>query len=137
MTNHNSTGIADLSQNKYANVLREISNGLTSWAGLLLIPFILYFTYQNEEASIFSFMTLLIIVGAEIVFQITVFLSNAILSLIMSLLFAPFIMKNIIKPIQNIQNTVLLIFAIIVLIGSWFFSEMAVNYAYFGSLFIN
>ena len=128
-------GIADLSQNRYSNVLREVSNGIISWAGILLIPFILYFTYQNEEASIFSFMTLLIIIGAEIIFKIAVFSCNAILSIFMSIVFLPFILKNIIKPIQNIQNTILLAFSVVVLMLSWFFSKMAVDYSYNGILF--
>lgn len=131
----NNLKIGDLSQNKYANVLREISNGNISWAGFLLIPFILYFIYQTEEASILSFMTIIIIIGAEISYKIIVSVANFILSVTMSFLFLPFLLKNIVRPIQNIQNTILFIFSIIVLIGSWYFSQIAVNYAYTGMIF--
>lgn len=125
-----STKIGDTSNNKYANVIKELANGLAAWSGILLLPFVLYFLYINSNASLFSFKAILVILGCEIFFTILVRIANLILSYGIGIFFVPFILKGIIRPIQNIQATVMLIFSITCLIGAWYFAKYIVNYMY-------
>jgi len=63
-----STGIADLSNNRYGAVMRELAEGLSGWSSLLLIPFLFYQIVTHNTASIFSLKALLVFLLAEMVF---------------------------------------------------------------------
>lgn len=61
------TGISDLSNNKYAAAMKELANGLAGWSGLLLLPFLIYQIITNDNASLFSVKSFLVILICEIV----------------------------------------------------------------------
>jgi hypothetical protein len=54
------TGISDLSQNKYAAVMKELANGLAAWSGIFLLFFFVYQIATNESVSLFSWKSLLL-----------------------------------------------------------------------------
>jgi len=125
-----STGISDLSNNRYAAVMRELANGLSGWSGLLLVPFLIYQIVAHDSATLLSFKALLVIIFGSIAFTLVAKVANLLFAAILTPLVVPFAMNNKIEMAQNIQNTMLAIFGLSLCVAAWFFSEYLVNYLF-------
>jgi len=124
------TGISDLSNNRYAAVMRELAHGLSGWSGWLLVPFLIYQIVAHDSATLLSFKALLVIIFGSIAFTLVAIVAGRLFAPILTPLVVPFAMNNKIEMAQNIQNTMLAIFGLSLCIVAWFFSGHAVNYAY-------
>jgi len=128
------TGISDLSNNKYAAVMRELGEGLVLGSGTLLLLFLFYHIIANDAASLIVIQPMIkalwVVIIGEIVFVIASKLANVALAAMNTLLLTPLVIRNKIEMAQNIQNTILAIFGVFLCVAAWFFAGYAVNYAY-------
>lgn len=122
--------IADLSSNKYAASMRELANGLGGWSGILLPFFYLYQIKTLENAYFFSWKTLVLVLGGELIFVLVWKLANIVLAFIAALLIAPVINSGRLVMAQNIQNTWMAIFGLLVCVASWFFASYTARYMF-------
>jgi hypothetical protein len=122
--------IGDLSNNKFAAVMRQLAEGFSGWAGLLLLPFLIYRIVANDAASLVSLKALLVIVGGDLAFVIAAKVANVLLASVLAVLIAPLVMKQQIEIAQNVQNTILAIFGLFLCFAAWFYATYAVHYAY-------
>jgi hypothetical protein len=124
------TGISDLSQNKYAAVMKELANGLAAWSGIFLLFFFVYQIATNESVSLFSWKSLLLIIVGETAFVFAVRVVNIVYAAIVALLFTPLAMKGKIALAQNIQMSLLAVLGLFLCVAAWFFAEFGFNYVY-------
>lgn len=83
--------IADLSSNKYAASMRELAEGLGGWSGIFLPLFYLYQIKTLENAHFFSWKTLVLVLGGELIFVLAWKFANIVLAFIAALLITPVI----------------------------------------------
>jgi hypothetical protein len=124
------SGIRDVSENKYAAMMKEGAEGLSIWAFFLLIPFLIYHIIVNKAASLFSIKSLLVLVGAELVFCISTFLGSFVLSTVTLPILLPFVSetRGNLRIAQNIQTTILMLYWVSLLLATWFFAKFSVSY---------
>jgi len=128
--NSHAIGLGDMSNNKYAAVMKELATGLVNLSKFLLPFFLIYQLLTNDDVSLFSLTTILVIFGVEVVYLVALPVSNAIFALVMTPFVAPFAFMNKVRFAQNIQTSLLVVFGVSVCFGSWFIAEYVVNYAY-------
>lgn len=124
------SGIADLSDNKYAASMRELAEGLASWGGLLLPFFYVYQIIALEGAHFFSWKTLMLIVGGSLLFNLLWKLCNALVAFIAALLIVPILHSGNLVNAQNIQNTWMAVFGLLVCVAAWFFASYSTRYIF-------
>lgn len=120
--------IVDLSDNKYAASMRQLAEGLTGWAGLLLLLFYLYQIFTLENAQFLSWKTLVLVLGGEVIFVLGWKLANIVLAFIAALLITPMSRSGKLVMAQNLQNTWMAIFGLLVCVASWFFASYTARY---------
>ena len=123
-------GIADLSNNKYAAAMRELANGLGGWSGFLLPLFYLYQLLTLENAHFFSWKTLVLLLGGELLFVLSWKLSNILVAFLAALVIAPIVNSGKLMLAQNIQNTWMAIFGFLVCVAAWFFASYTTHYMF-------
>ena len=122
--------IADLSDNKYAAAMRELANGLGGWSGYLLPLFYLYQLFTLENAHFFSWKTLVLMLGGELFFVLAWKLCNLLVALLAALLITPILNSGKLVMAQNIQNTWMGIFGLLVCVAAWFFASYTTHYMF-------
>lgn len=124
------TPLADLSDNKYAASMRELAIGLGGWSGFLLPLFYLYQIFVTESAQFFSWKTLILVVVGELLFVLLWKISNLLVAFVAALLIMPVMNSGKVVTAQNIQNTWMAVFGLLVCVAAWFFASYTTRYMF-------
>ena len=123
-------GPADLSGNQYAALMKELAEKLSEIAPLLLLGFLFWQIGTTDEASFLSVRAVLLVIAAELVFVGASLVANVVLAAVIATVSMPLVLIGYVRLMQNLSNSLLVLFGVALCVGAWFFAIYATHYAY-------
>ena len=93
-------------------------------------PFYLYQIFVTESAQFFSWKTLILVVVGELLFVLLWKVSNLLVAFVAALLIMPVMNSGKVVTAQNIQNTWMAVFGLLICVAAWFFAFYTTRYMF-------